>query len=112
MEQLVRRPNGAQGSNVIPASSPKGDAARMITFTGGTLAPDGGSESLVFQKRNREREREGGGREREAGRGMRQNASIRVRSARCATLAYTRALSTPQTVSGISSMCCERGDMI
>lgn len=44
MEQLVRRPNGAQDGNVIPASSSKGDATRMITFTGETLTLDEGSE--------------------------------------------------------------------
>lgn len=92
VEQLVRRPNGAQGSNVIPASSPKGDAARMITFTGGTLAPDGGSEPLVFQKRNRERERESERKAREEERGcVRTRAYVCV--PRVVRPSLTRALS-------------------
>lgn len=55
VEQLVRRPN-AQGGNVISASSSKGDAVRMITFTGGTLALGEGSKPYRgYSKRGTER---------------------------------------------------------
>jgi len=99
VERLVQRSQWCAGWQRY---MPEGFAARTIAFVGETAALDGGNEPCYGIPRERERERE---RRREGNIGERE----RVRSARCAR---THALSTPQIVSGISSMCCERGDMI
>jgi len=104
VERLVQRPNGAQDGNVI------------CRFAGGIRGADDsvcGRDCGCRRERTMlwHSEREGvSERERERETlGEHERTCVRVCSTRCAR---THALSTPQIVSGISSMCCERGDMI